>query len=259
MSTPRRELEPALAFLASVEERVSTRVESYRFGTAHFHDRLPRVWDRNFLRVECPAAGVSPLLDEAERLQGRAGLHHRSLHFDREEMADGHAPDLVDHGFTMRRLLVMAQLTPPARPPANRAVEVGHGDLRPARRAFLRTEPFGREAETVRQLLANDDLVAAAVGERCFGVREDGRVVSYCRLYGEGPTCQVEDVATLPTHRGRGHASAVVWAAVDAARATGSELVFLVADESEPAKEIYRRLGFEGVGTMVEAIRPVAA
>ena len=177
----------------------------------------------------------------------------------REEVVDGHAPELTGHGFIMRRLLVMAQVATPARAPAERAEQVDHAALRPARKAFLRTEPFGREAETVRQLLANDDLVAEAASERCFAVLHDGRVVSYCRLYGEAPTFQVEDVATLAPHRERGHASAVVWKAVKEARAAGAELVFLVAEEQDTAKHMYRRLGFETVGTMVEAIRPVAA
>ena len=46
---------------------------------------------------------------------------------------------------------------------------------------------------------------------------------------------------------------------VEAARAAGADLVFLTADEREPAKEIYGRLGFEQVGVTVEALRSVAA
>jgi ribosomal protein S18 acetylase RimI-like enzyme len=251
------ELERALAFLAALERRVSTRIEEYAFGSAHFHDRLPRVWDRNYLLVERDPANLDALLEEGERLQGGAGLFHRSFHFVDEEVALRHAPELASRGFTIRRLLVMAAPDDPAG--AGPAVEVAHDDLRPAREAYLAGEPFGRDPETVRQLLANDDLLAKATPERCFAVANAGRVVSYCRLYGEGAAMQIEDVATLPAHRGRGYASAVVSAAAAAARAAGADLVFLTADEKEPAKDIYRRLGFKPLGRTVEAIRAALA
>jgi ribosomal protein S18 acetylase RimI-like enzyme len=253
------ELERALAFLEALERRVSTRAEPLAFGTAHFHDRLPRVWDRNYLLVERDPGELEPLLAAGERLQGAAGLFHRSFHFHDEGAGHTHAPQLADRGFTIRRLLVMAARYSSAHPGAETAVEVDHATLRTAREAYLATELFGRDPETARQLLANDDVVAAAAGERCFAVRNSGEVVSYCRLYGEGATMQIEDVATLPEHRGRGHASAVVSAAAAAARAAGADLVFLLADENEPAKEIYRRLRFETVGRTVEAIRAALA
>jgi ribosomal protein S18 acetylase RimI-like enzyme len=255
------ELERALSFLAELEHRLSTRVEPYAFGTAHLHERLPRVWDRNFLQVERDPgeAGLAELLAEADRLQGGAGLQHRSLHFD-ERAGSRLGPELASRGFTVRRTLVMAQLAAPERPPGDHAEEVDRDVLLQARRAFLRSEPYGRDPETARQLLANDDLVArAAGGARSFAVRTGGEVVSYCHLFSDGAVFQVEDVATLPTHRRRGHASAVVWGAARAARAAGAELVFLMAHEDEPAKDIYRRLGFEPVGATVEAIRAVAA
>jgi GNAT superfamily N-acetyltransferase len=255
----RAELERALAFLAAVEERVSTRVEPHRFGRTHFHDRLPRVWDRNYLLVERDPPDAEGLVHEAERLQGGAGLYHRSIHFEEEEVGHRHAPELGGRGFSIRRVLVMAQLGEPADRPSATAVEVDHGAVRTAREAYLRSEPYGRDPETAHQLLANDDVLADATTERCFAVQVGGDTVSYCRLYSDGSTFQVEDVATLPFHRGRGYASAVVATAADAARQGGAELVFLTAFEDEPAKDIYARLGFETVGATIEALRAAMA
>jgi ribosomal protein S18 acetylase RimI-like enzyme len=62
-------------------------------------------------------------------------------------------------------------------------------------------------------------------------------------------TAQVEDVATMPAYRGRGHARAVVQHAVEEAWAGGHEFVFLVADGEDWPKELYTKLGFEEVGS----------
>ena len=65
---------------------------------------------------------------------------------------------------------------------------------------------------------------------RYFAGFADGLPVSCCELYSRGGVGQVEDVATLEEHRGQGLASAAVLAAVDASRAEGHALTFLLAD-----------------------------
>jgi ribosomal protein S18 acetylase RimI-like enzyme len=84
----------------------------------------------------------------------------------------------------------------------------------------------------------------------------DGEVVSYADLYQDGADAQVEDVGTLDEHRGRGYASAVVLAAIEASRRDGAELVFLVADANDWPQELYRRLGFETVGNYTKFFLP---
>ena len=58
----------------------------------------------------------------------------------------------------------------------------------------------------------------------------------------------MEAVATLPAHRGRGYASAVVQHAVGEALAAGHDLIFLTALADDWPKELHARLGFEEVG-----------
>jgi predicted GNAT family acetyltransferase len=90
--------------------------------------------------------------------------------------------------------------------------------------------------------------VAVATGARFFVADFDGSAASYCTLYSDGATAQVEDVATQQWARGHGLARAAVQAAVDAAVAGGHELVFLCADDDDWPKELYAKLGFEPVG-----------
>jgi len=76
----------------------------------------------------------------------------------------------------------------------------------------------------------------------------DDAPVAAADLYSDGRIAQVEEVATLPAHRGHGYASAVVLRAVEVALASGHDLVFLEADARDWPKDLYARLGFEEVG-----------
>jgi ribosomal protein S18 acetylase RimI-like enzyme len=111
----------------------------------------------------------------------------------------------------------------------------------------------------MEQLFAGKHWIAEHVEARFFATVVDDEVVSYADLYQEGPEAQVEDVGTLPEHRGRGYATAVVLAAIAAARERGAEFVFLVADKEDWPKELYRRLGFDELGYYVKFVSPQLA
>jgi predicted GNAT family acetyltransferase len=82
--------------------------------------------------------------------------------------------------------------------------------------------------------------------------------VSAAELYSDGRIAQIEDVATLPEHRRRGYASAVVLRVVEEALATGHDLVFLTALDDDWPKELYARLGFEEIGRSWSFLRAPA-
>ncbi len=84
---------------------------------------------------------------------------------------------------------------------------------------------------------------------------EDGSMGARAWLLEHDGVAQVEDVATAPSERGRGLASAVVSAAIAAARRSGAELVFVVADADETTPELYRKLGFEPLAVTSRFIR----
>ena len=76
---------------------------------------------------------------------------------------------------------------------------------------------------------------------RGFGALADGAVVSYADLYVDGADAQIEDVATLPEHRGRGYAKAVVTRAADEARAGGA-----TSSSSSPTRTTGRKSSTAG-------------
>jgi GNAT superfamily N-acetyltransferase len=113
-----------------------------------------------------------------------------------------------------------------------------------------------REDETIhlteagaRQLREGNRLTWRARGARRLGICDQaGRLVALTLLYSDGRIAQVEDVYTVPEARGRGYARMLVTRAIDLALQAGHELTFIVADDHDWPKQLYRKLGFEPVG-----------
>lgn len=228
------------------------RTEVSRLGLGVFDDELPLRYDSNYLLVdELPGAvSAEDLVEEAARLD-RPAIMVRD-----ERTGERLVPGFEQLGWRIHRGLVMAHRRPPERTGNPGLVEeVGEAALRPARREELAGQPWARPA-VVEQLLQAKLAIAGAVEARFFAVLVDGQVVSYGDLYRDGRTAQIEDVATLEEHRGRGYASALVLRALKEAGQAGCDLVFLVADAEDWPKELYRRLGFDDLGRYVKAFRP---
>ena len=124
--------------------------------------------------------------------------------------------------------------------------------LREPRAELNRTYEWGADPDVATQLHAAKGYFAKRVGTRFFAVVVDGRPVSWTDLYLAERTAQIEDVGTLESHRGRGYAGALVVHASEEARRRGADLVFLVADDQDWPKELYRKLGFDDLGRVYE-------
>jgi ribosomal protein S18 acetylase RimI-like enzyme len=253
------DLERIKAFLRTTDERASTSVQRLDYGIAFFHDALPRVYDRNFLLVTDPDPDAKALTRAIDRLLGGVGLTHRKVVFENETTGRRMVGALGGEGWEYRRLAIMA-LRPGRWKGASRAAEASEVDrlaLLPALQTMIRMEPWeagGTDEDVVRQLSAADEALEGAVAQRCFARLVDGQVVSSCRLYSNGTIAQIEDVATLPGHRQRGYAEAVMAKAASEASA-GHELVFLTAVDGRWVKRWYERLGFDQIGLRYEATR----
>ena len=242
------ELARAWAFLDRAD-MAGDRTASASVGTAIYDDKVPLRLDSNLLRVEQDAE-PEEVLAEAERLE------RRMVVFRSTEVGERLAPFFAERGWLVRRHLLMAQLREPERN-ADLAIveEVAEEELRPARQRVVASEPWGKP-EVMAQLFAAKHLIGERVRARFFAIKVGGEVASYSDLYQDGADAQVEDVGTLPEHRGRGYATAIVLAAIEAARADGAEFVFLVADLEDWPKELYRKLGFDELGYFVKLVSP---
>jgi ribosomal protein S18 acetylase RimI-like enzyme len=250
------DLERCLRFLRNLRERSAERMVPFEFGTAYFCDSLPRVWSLNFLAVERGADVTSDrLASEADRLQGGAGLAHRKVTTDDDALGARLRPGISGLGWVSEPLLVMPFVGPGRPDPPEVAREVDFETLRPVWAAGIDRADWGDDEEAPRQALGQRSVLGKAGSARYFAAFRDGRVASYCELYTGGETGQIEGVLTEPEHRGQGLAGAVVTQARLASQAAGHSVTFLLAEENDWPKELYRKLGFEAAGRTWEFLR----
>jgi GNAT superfamily N-acetyltransferase len=247
------EVERCIAFLRNHAYRISDRGRSGRFGTALLRGDMPSVWSANYVLAEreLDAATADDLVREADDLLGSAGLKHRKV-----EVLDGEAGARLTArfralGWHVERDLVMPHKRLPDREPDVSSVdEVDAETLAPTWAEGMRTDFAGRD-DVVEQLVAHKHALADA-GARFFATRVNGEIASYCDLYANARTAQIEAVMTLERFRNRGLARAVVMAALQAARKDGRDLVFLLADAADWPKQLYEKLGFEAEAEVYE-------
>ena len=241
------DLARAYAFLAR-GDMYGNRSEPSSVGTAVYLDDLPKRLDANFLRVD--RGQPDEIEAEAQRLE------RRMLFLPDVELGERVASSLKERGWHVNRVSVMAQRREPDRDPdLTQVEEVAEEDLRAARAELNAGRPWGRP-DVMAELFAGKNLIGSLMDARFFAVRVGGEVASYTDLYQDGPEAQIEDVGTLPAHRGRGYATAVVLAAIVAARERGAEFVFLVADYEDGPKQLYGKLGFDELGYYVKLVKP---
>ncbi|MEA2447640.1 MAG: hypothetical protein QOK47_1277 [Actinomycetota bacterium] len=238
-------------FLRHHQDASATRTQGWRWGTACSHEGLPRVYDLNFLRLEenDPAITVDALIAEADRVQERLG--HREIWVEDEQLALELEPGFKDAGWKVNRHVIMAHKRPLDRDPDTSEVEtVEEKQVWPSRAEFLRTYEWCRDDELVAQMHGAYRIWLSAGNGRDLAIQRDGRPVSFAMLWSQGDTAQIEDVATLEAYRNQGMSRTVIAKALELARADGSDLVFLVADDEDWPKQLYEKLGFDPVGRL---------
>ena len=130
-------------------------------------------------------------------------------------------------------------------PEASQAEEVPYGHVRGLRDEWIRSEPWAKGEEEVRDAHEADRRMFSATPTRAFATFEQGRPLAYALLVDGGRDGMLEDVYVTPSARGRGLATAVCAAVLHAARAERHELVFVPTDAVGGAGGLYERLGFE--------------
>ena len=244
-------------FELELELRCSTQTEPTAFGTAFLNLDFPLRYDSNFVWVEPPLRGVDAdaLAGDADRVLGEHGLAHRKLYVDDDLHGSRLAAAFLDLGWSAERLLIMAQVREPERRPTVQVSEQSFAEARPFLEMVLRRQPYADSEEAVQQLTDIRAVYEREAGAKFFVAELDGQPASVCELYVLGDVAQVEDVNTIEELRGRGLGSGVVLAAAAAARARGCDVVFLIADDADWPKDLYKRLGFDPVSRFWSFVR----
>lgn len=255
--------EPVLRFWRALDDLVGS-VHPTRWGAVVTDGRFPAIWDVNYARVDGETTDLTAAEVERDLLPALAAAGAVVEHvvaFD-PEAARELVAELSTRGHRLSWDLVMTSAEAAAPSSGHVVVEEfalddeGWRDVR----ASL-TESFGVETGApLEQLTALEREVLVPAGKRWFGVRRRGRWVSVAALLVLEGTGYVDNVATSPRFRGRGYASAVTSAVVEAALAGGVETTFLLADPGEePVVRMYERLGFRAAGRLASTRGPVPA
>jgi ribosomal protein S18 acetylase RimI-like enzyme len=244
----------AAAFDRWLEDALASELGAWAGGTVVLDRAAPDLRDSNHLRLERPWDDAPERFPAAVEEACRAfGLRTPVV-----DIADPAQVERLDGalraaGYTRQGVVFMAARATPERPD-DVVSELDDAAVRPHRRAHLALSWQTGEPPTppalVDQRLAVDARIGAVLDDRWFAVREGGALVAMCRLMSRGDVGQVEDVSTLPTHRNRGYAGAVVGAAVIASQAAGHTLTFIAAHEDDWPRGLYAKLGFVVVGTV---------
>jgi ribosomal protein S18 acetylase RimI-like enzyme len=246
------EVERVRAFVESHQSSSAESSVDWRWGRAFFNERLPRVYDLNFARVEHLTAGVTAreVASEVDVVMAPRGLAHRNIAMHDRVLGRQLFDGFKDLGWRADRHVVMVHRRVPDRiVETDDVIEAAEEDVWPARAEFLRTYEWCSDEETVDQMHEAYRIWMRVGNGRDFTISQDGSVVSFALLWSRGSTAQIEDVATLPEYRNRGLSRQVVTRAVSEARASGHDLLFLIADENDWPKELYRKLGFDELTT----------
>ena len=256
------ELERIVAFLKKLDRLSAEREVPFRFGIAYLHSEVPRVWSRNYLVADTnlDEASAELLAGESDRILGGAGLRHGKVEVYDEEVGARPEQGFSELGWEIHCDVLMVARREPDRPAdLSLAEEVSIRELEAVWAEDTRRGPYGTDEETVRQLVVNKRIVAASRETAFFAARVDGAIASYCELYSDGGTGQIEAVMTSEQFRNRGLARATVSCALAASRATGNDMTFLMALRDDWPKELYRKLGFDEVGRAYEFVRPASS
>ncbi len=248
------ELERIHAFEHAVDMAGTETVPS-PLGHGVLTPEVPMPHDSNFLFVD-RARDAADAIAEADRILGGTGRSHRVIVTFDDELGERLRPEFDALGWRTLRHIFMAQLRDPEKTADLSLVrKVDQAALRPGRIRRILAEPWGNP-ELAEQILDSKILLGERADTRFYAVVVDDEIVAWTDLYIGEDVAQVEDVATLEEHRGKGYATAVVLRAVDEARNAGADLVYLVADEEDWPKEWYQRLGFDTVGRIYKFIAP---
>ncbi len=202
--------------------------------------------------------GAAQLMAWADDVLGGAGLSHRYV-VARCDLAPSTLDSLRESGYEPEACLLMGRPTSLGPLPRPEGVSVEQVDAAAAgdfEERMWRTEWLpGIGDDEVRDLIERRSANDRGGPFLSFVVRDGDEVVASADLAVRGDAAEIDAVATLPTHRGRGYADALVAACVDAAAAAGCTTLYLEALVEDWPRGWYGRRGFTELGPCWNAAR----
>jgi GNAT superfamily N-acetyltransferase len=236
------------------------RIVETAWGAVVTDRRFPSIWDVNYARVDAAQDDVrlEEISTDLEPELRRSGARYEHIVLFRPERQTHLLEAVGMRGDRISWDVVMAHPGEDPAPPAVDVEEVTSFDERfwaRVRKSLAAFDVTDRSA--LDQLERLEREVALPDGKRWFAIRPAPRraPLSLGALITHEGVGYVDHIVTFPEARGRGLGSAMVRRIVAAARESGVEHVFLLADRGEKPAELYRRLGFVDVATIASSVR----
>ena len=207
---------------------------------------LPLVWGLNQVRITQPVDFAEAVTFVDEHM---SDLPYRHIVVEHEATGRVLEEPFRLAGWSVEREVFMSLEGDPDRRVDTGTVELlNEVQMQELMRMWALEEHSGISEERLGQLDTYNKRVGRLWDEKCYGVKEGDRPLTITKLRRGSGVAWVEDVYTVPEARGRGRARAVVTRVTELARAGNPELTFIIADDNDWPKELYRKIGFEPVG-----------
>jgi ribosomal protein S18 acetylase RimI-like enzyme len=242
----------ARAWRHAAHAAVCDTLAPWAHGTIVRAARYESYWDFNLVRVEddppLDADGLETVADEA-----LAGLAHRRVDVEVIAAAERLRPGFEAKGWRTLRLVWMRHEAPPPPGPDLPVEEVPYDAVHALRVAWHGEDFPGQDAAEVAAYHAQAREVALRRGVQVLAVRERGVPVAFAHIERDGAGAEITQVYVRPEHRGAGRGTAMTRAAIAAAGEVRD--LWIVADDEDRPKELYRRLGVRPAWVATEFLR----
>ena len=239
----------AREWVHSGQAAVCDVIEPWDHGTVIHATRYPTYWDYNLVRVEDDVElSADELVSIADKALGE--FAHRRVGFEVASAGEPIRGDLERLGWKATRFVWMLYAGPAPAETELDVEQVHYDTVRHLRLAWLQedypTVDVTGHLEEARDL----DMQR---NPHVFAAFERERPIGFAQLEPRGAGAEISSVYVDREHRGRGLGTALTRAAIGAAGEVDD--LWIVADDEDRPKELYARLGFQPVWTLLDFLR----
>lgn len=225
-------------------------IEPWEHGEVLIASKYPNYWNYNVVQVHGdPGLSAAELIAVADDKLDR--FEHRRVDFLNADAAEAVRADFESAGWQASRLVYMLHSEPPPPGEALDVEEVDYDAVVDLRREWNAEDFPGIDQESH---LGTAKEVAMTRDARVIASLEDGKPVGFAQLDYIDGSAEVTHVFVSAKHRGSGRGTAITRAAIEAAIDDVDDL-FIIADDEDRPKELYKRLGFRPAWTSTEFLR----
>jgi GNAT superfamily N-acetyltransferase len=233
-----------------MHESLCDVIEPWEHGYVLLATKYPNYWNYNVVQVAGnPGLSAAELIEVADDKLAR--FEHRRVDFLDAEAADAVRSDFEAAGWQTSRLVYMVHsgsLPPGETLPVE---EVDYDAVVDLRREW-NVEDWPTVDQEDHIPVAKE--VAMTRGVKVIASLEEGEPVGFAQVEYIDRDAEVTQVFVSAKHRGSGRGTAITRAAIESALDDVGDL-FIIADDEDRPKELYKRLGFQPVWVTAEFTR----